>query len=59
MKLLLFILSFFHSNGTLTVTILNFKNDLGQVIVALYNKEEGFPKSPDKAVKIIHSPDQG
>ena len=37
----------------MTVTILNFKNDQGQVSVALYNKEEPFPKSPDKAVKII------
>ncbi len=56
MNLLLFILSFFHSNGTLTVTILNFKNDLGQVSVALYNNEEAFPKSPGKAVKIIYAP---
>jgi uncharacterized protein (DUF2141 family) len=44
------------SDGTLTVTILNFRNNLGQVSVALYNKEEAFPKSPDKAVKIIYAP---
>ena len=44
------------SNGTLTVTILNFRNNLGQAGVALYNKEEAFPKSPDKAVKIVYAP---
>jgi uncharacterized protein (DUF2141 family) len=44
------------SNGTLTVTILNFRNNLGQASVALYNKEEAFPKSPDKAVKIVYAP---
>jgi uncharacterized protein (DUF2141 family) len=57
-RLFLFML-FFHSNlqnGTLTVTILNFRNNLGQVSVALYNKEEAFPKSPDKAAKIILAP---
>ena len=44
------------SNGTLTVTILNFRNNLGQASVALYNREEAFPKSPDKAVKIVYAP---
>jgi uncharacterized protein (DUF2141 family) len=44
------------SNGTLTVTLLKFRNDLGQTGVALYNKEEAFPKHPDKAVKIIYAP---
>jgi uncharacterized protein (DUF2141 family) len=44
------------STGTLTVTILNFRNNLGQVSVTLYNKEEAFPKSPDKAVKIVYAP---
>ena len=61
MLLLLFIIKFLPStvsNGNLTVTILNFKNNLGQVSVALYNKEEAFPKSPDKAVKIIYAPIQ-
>jgi uncharacterized protein (DUF2141 family) len=61
MILLLFIVPFLQStasNGTLTVTILNFKNNLGQVSVALYNNEEAFPKSPDKAVKIIYAPIQ-
>jgi uncharacterized protein (DUF2141 family) len=43
-------------SGTLTVTILNFRNNMGQVSVALYNKEEAFPKSPDKAVKILYAP---
>ena len=59
MNTLIFLLSFFHtnlSNGTLTVTILDFRNDQGQVSVALYNKEEAFPKSPDKAVKIVMAP---
>jgi uncharacterized protein (DUF2141 family) len=59
MILLLFIIPFLPStapNGTLTVTILNFKNNLGQVSIALYNREEAFPKSPDKAVKILRAP---
>ncbi len=59
MYLLLLLVSVFHqqlSGGALTVTILNFRNSEGQVSVALYNKEEGFPKSPDKALKIITAP---
>ncbi len=59
MYLLLILVSFFHpkpSGSTLTVTILNFRNNQGQVSVALYNKEEGFPKSPDKALKIVTAP---
>jgi uncharacterized protein (DUF2141 family) len=59
MNMLLFLISLFHTyqpSGTLTVTILNFRNNQGQVSVALYNKEEAFPKSPDKAVKIIFVP---
>ena len=59
MYLVLMLLSLFHqplSGGTLTVTILNFRNSEGQVSVALYNKEEGFPKSPDKALKIVTAP---
>ena len=47
------------SNGTLTVTIINFRNNLGQVSVALYNKGEAFPKSPDKALKIVYAPIRG
>jgi uncharacterized protein (DUF2141 family) len=58
--LLLFVLVLFMRtmapSGTLTVTILNFRNNMGQVSVALYNKEEAFPKSPDKAVKILYAP---
>jgi uncharacterized protein (DUF2141 family) len=57
--MLFFLLSFFHTNpsiGTLTVTISNFRNNQGQVSVALYDKEEGFPKSPDKALKIVTAP---
>ena len=59
MILLLFIIPFLPptvSGGTLTVTILNFRNNQGQVSVALYNNEAAFPKSPDKAVKIIVAP---
>lgn len=57
---LLFILgSLFYTNpsgGSLTVTILQFRNNQGEVRVALYNKEEGFPKSPEKALKILTAP---
>jgi len=59
MYLLFFLFSIFYTNlpnGTLTVTILNFRNNQGQVSVALYDHEEGFPKSPDKALKIITAP---
>jgi uncharacterized protein (DUF2141 family) len=37
--------------GVLTVTISNFKNDRGSAVVSLYNNSDGFPKSPDKALK--------
>jgi len=59
MHLLLFLLSFFHSNpsyGRLTVIILNFRNNQGQVSVTLYNQEAGFPKSPNKAMKTAVAP---
>ena len=59
MNILLLLISLFHTyhpGGTLTVTILNLRNNLGQVCVALYNKEEAFPKSPDKAMKIVFAP---
>jgi uncharacterized protein (DUF2141 family) len=58
MNMLLFLISFLHTvpNGTLTVTVLQFKNDQGQVSIALYNQEEAFPKFPEKAVKIILAP---
>jgi uncharacterized protein (DUF2141 family) len=59
MYLLMILISLFHqqpSGGSLTVTILNFRNNEGQISVALYNREEGFPKSPDKALKIVTAP---
>lgn len=59
MYVLFILFSFFHvkqTNGSLTVTILNFRNNQGQVSVALYNREEGYPKSPDKALKIVTAP---
>jgi uncharacterized protein (DUF2141 family) len=59
MSFLLYIFSYIASyNGTLTVTIQNFRNNNGQVSVALYNKEDAFPKSPDRAVKILYVPIQ-
>ena len=59
MPILLYILSLVGTyNGSLTVTIQQFKNSDGQVMVALYNKEEAFPKSPDKAVKLLNAPIQ-
>ncbi len=59
MKIMLFLIPFLHamlSNGTLTVTVLNLRNNQGKVSIALYNKEEAFPKSPDKAFKIVFVP---
>ncbi len=41
------------SGGVLSVIIINFKSDKGTSVVALYNSGEGFPKSPEKAFKII------
>jgi uncharacterized protein (DUF2141 family) len=59
MSFLLYILPFITcSGGTLTVTIQQFKNSNGQVSVALYNKEDAFPKYPDRAVKVIYAPIQ-
>ncbi|HEY2580953.1 MAG TPA: DUF2141 domain-containing protein [Mucilaginibacter sp.] len=43
---------FLTSAGTLTVVISNFRNDRGNAALALYNQEKGFPKSPDKALKL-------
>jgi uncharacterized protein (DUF2141 family) len=43
------------ASGNLTVVIKGFKNNSGSVSVALFNKEDGFPKSPEKAVAIIYS----
>ncbi len=59
MKIMILLIPFLEallSNGTLTVTVLNLRNNQGRVSVALYNKEEAFPKSPDKALKIVFAP---
>ena len=59
MSLILYILPFITCyNGILTVTIQQFKNSNGQVCVALYNKDDAFPKVPDRAVKLIDAPIQ-
>lgn len=42
------------ATGTLTVAISNFKSNLGQVSVTLYDKEEAFPKYPERAVRIVY-----
>ncbi len=34
--------------GTLNVTVKNINNTKGQIITAIYNKEDGFPKAEDK-----------
>jgi uncharacterized protein (DUF2141 family) len=39
------------NGGVLSVMISNFKNDKGTAVVTLYNNSEGFPKSPEKALK--------
>jgi uncharacterized protein (DUF2141 family) len=39
--------------GLLSVMITNFKNDKGSVVVALYSNAEGFPKSPEKAYRVL------
>jgi uncharacterized protein (DUF2141 family) len=39
--------------AVLSVVIGGFKNDKGTAVVALYNNGEGFPKSPQKALKTM------
>ena len=43
------------STGTLVVEMTGFRNDQGNVSVALFNQGQAYPKSPDKAVAIIYS----
>jgi len=43
----------FCSTGTLTVNITGFKNSQGEASVALFNRADAFPKSLDKAVKVV------
>jgi uncharacterized protein (DUF2141 family) len=44
----------YSSTGTLTVVISNFRNNRGNAMVTIFNSEKGFPKSPEKAVKILY-----
>jgi len=43
------------STGTLVVEMTGFRNDQGNVSVALFNQGQAYPKSPEKAVAIIYS----
>jgi len=43
------------SSGTLTIEISNFRNNHGQACVALFNREEAFPKLSEKAVRISYA----
>jgi uncharacterized protein (DUF2141 family) len=43
-------------SGTLTVNITGFRNNQGQASIALFNRADAFPKSLDKAVKVVYSP---
>ena len=44
------------SGGTLTVIITNFRNNQGMASVALFDKEEAFPKSTGKAIGVMYVP---
>jgi uncharacterized protein (DUF2141 family) len=44
------------STGTLTVNLSNFRNDKGNAVVELFYGEKGFPKLPERALKIIYVP---
>jgi len=44
------------SGGTLTVIISDLRSNAGNVSVALFNQEKGFPKSPEKTSGIIYTP---
>ena len=41
--------------STLTVEVHGFHNNNGNAIVELFNREDAFPKLPEKAVRIIYS----
>jgi len=43
------------SIGTLVIKIINFKNDQGQVKVALFDSKEGFPDKREKAIATVKS----
>jgi uncharacterized protein (DUF2141 family) len=42
--------------GTLTIVINQFRNNSGEVSVALFNQEEAFPKMAEKAVRSLYAP---
>jgi uncharacterized protein (DUF2141 family) len=42
--------------GTLTIVITQFRNNLGEVSVAIFNQEQAFPKWSEKAVRSIYAP---
>jgi uncharacterized protein (DUF2141 family) len=44
------------SKGILTVKLIGFRSDHGQVCVSLFNKSKGFPGKYDQAFKIVRSP---
>ena len=41
------------TTGTLIVNVAGFKNNQGRASIALFNNADAFPKSLDKAVKVI------
>ncbi|HEY1872489.1 MAG TPA: DUF2141 domain-containing protein [Chitinophagaceae bacterium] len=44
------------SLGTLTINLTNFRNNKGHAGLTLFKGEEGFPKSPEKAVRALYVP---
>ena len=51
--------AFAQKTATLTVKVTDFRNDKGQVSVALYNNADAFPKESEKAFKIVRSDIKG
>jgi uncharacterized protein (DUF2141 family) len=43
------------NKGVLTIKLIGFRNDKGQVCVSLFNNPKGFPGNHDKAFKIMRS----
>jgi uncharacterized protein (DUF2141 family) len=42
--------------GTLTVNLTNFRNSKGHAGLTIFKGEDGYPKSPDKAVRVMYIP---
>jgi uncharacterized protein (DUF2141 family) len=40
--------------GTLTINLTNFRNNMGHVGLTIFKGEEGFPKSPGKALRSLY-----